>query len=312
MRRLRGILILMLLLFIPTLVFGIGIRVTWNANTETDLAGYKVYYGTATGVYGTPIDVGNVTTYDIGNLKESTKYFIALTAYDTSGNESVKSEEASITIPDVTPPAVPAAPTLTPGAKSLGVSWTAVADAASYKVYYGTATGVYGTPVVVSGTSTTLSNLLDNTTYFVAITAVDASGNESVKSTEISAKTRDTVPPAVPAAPTLTPGAKQIVVAWTAVAEATSYKIYYGTSTGVYGTPVTVTGATTYTLTNLLDNTTYYISITSVDVAANESAKSTEISAKTKDTTPPAAPSKPTLSIWQQISAFFKRFFRVA
>jgi fibronectin type 3 domain-containing protein len=312
MRRFKGMMILMLLLFIPTLVFGIGIRATWNANTETDLAGYKVYYGIATGVYGAPIDVGKVTTYDIGNLSESTKYFIAITAYDTSGNESLKSLEASITIPDVTPPAVPAAPSLTPGAKSMGVSWTAVATAATYKVYFGTATGVYGTPVTVSGTSTTLTNLLDNTTYFVAISAIDASGNESAKSAEISGKTRDTVPPAVPAAPTLTPGAKQITVSWTAVPEAASYKVYFGTATGVYGTPVTVTGATSYTLTNLMDNTTYYVAISSVDVAANESAKSTEISSKTKDTTPPAPPSKPTLSIWDQIAAFFKRFFRIA
>jgi chitodextrinase len=195
----------MLLFFIPVLVFGQGIRVSWDANTDTDgdLAGYRVYYGTATGVYNTPIDVGNVTVYDIGDLKESTKYFVAITAYDTSGNESEKSIEASITTLDVTPPGVPTAPSLTPGVKSLGISWTAVADTASYKIYYGTATGVYGTPVTVSGTSTTLSSLLDNTTYFVVISAVDASGNESVKSTEISAKTKDTKAPSVPSKPTL-------------------------------------------------------------------------------------------------------------
>lgn len=312
MRRIRGMFILFLMLFfIPTLLLGVGMQITWKANTDSDLAGYKVYYGTAIGVYTTSVDVKNVLTYSVGNLKEGSTYYVALTAYDTSGNESAKSAEASITMPDVTPPAVPSAPTAVPGAKSIALAWTAVTDAASYKVYYGTAAGQYGTPVIVTGTSTTLSNLLDNTTYFIAISAVDAAGNESAKSTETSSKTKDTTPPVVPASPTLTPGVKSLVINWTAVADAATYKIYYGTASGLYGTPITTTG-TSYTLTSLADDTTYYVVISAVDASGNESAKSTEISAKTKDTTPPAAPGKPTLTIWQQISALFKRFFRIA
>jgi hypothetical protein len=34
----------------------------WDANTEPELAGYKLYYGTAPGAYGTPVSVGNVTS----------------------------------------------------------------------------------------------------------------------------------------------------------------------------------------------------------------------------------------------------------
>jgi hypothetical protein len=61
----------------------------------TDLAGYKIYYGTSAATYGTPVDVGNVTTYDLTGLTAGTTYYIAATAYDTSGNESVKSNEIS-------------------------------------------------------------------------------------------------------------------------------------------------------------------------------------------------------------------------
>ena len=84
------------------------VQVTWNPNTEPDLAGYKIYYGTASGVYGDPIDVGNVT----GHVMEITPqhgatYYFALTAYDTSGNESGYSDEASCFVPDGRAPEKP-------------------------------------------------------------------------------------------------------------------------------------------------------------------------------------------------------------
>ena len=71
---------------------------TWNASTSTDATSYKVYSGTSSGVYGPPISVGNVTTYQATNLLQSTTYFFAVTAVDTSGNESVHSNEVSKSI----------------------------------------------------------------------------------------------------------------------------------------------------------------------------------------------------------------------
>jgi hypothetical protein len=61
----------------------------WNPVTDPDVAGYKIYYGTASGSYGAPIDAGNVTTYTLGNLTDCSRYYIAVKAYDTSGNQSV-------------------------------------------------------------------------------------------------------------------------------------------------------------------------------------------------------------------------------
>lgn len=96
---------LITLLAIP--LFAASIKVTWNPNTEDDLAGYKIYYGTASGVYGDPIDVGNVTNGIIPDVADKTVYYVAVTAYDTSGNESGFSQEVSVDIPDVTAPAAP-------------------------------------------------------------------------------------------------------------------------------------------------------------------------------------------------------------
>lgn len=109
----KKFLMVLVVFLIPLSLFAIGFKATWVANTDTDLAGYKVYYGTTTGVYGIPIDVGKTTTCSVGSLKDSTTYYVAITAYDTSGNESAKSLEASITMPDKTPPVVPVKPTLT-------------------------------------------------------------------------------------------------------------------------------------------------------------------------------------------------------
>lgn len=69
----------------------------WDANTETNLAGYKIYYGTAPGVYGTPITLGIQNTYTITGLPAGT-YYIAITAYNTSGLESGFSNEVSATL----------------------------------------------------------------------------------------------------------------------------------------------------------------------------------------------------------------------
>ncbi|MEW6417446.1 MAG: Ser-Thr-rich GPI-anchored membrane family protein [Nitrospirota bacterium] len=62
-----------------------------------DLAGYNVYYGNTSSNYSQIIDVGNVTAYTVANLNNGTYYF-AVTAYDTSGNESEYSNEVSKTI----------------------------------------------------------------------------------------------------------------------------------------------------------------------------------------------------------------------
>ena len=71
---------------------------TWNSSTSSDVAGYKVYMGTASGVYGPPTSVGNGLASQVTNLQTGTTYFFAVTAVDTSGNESTFSNEVSKSI----------------------------------------------------------------------------------------------------------------------------------------------------------------------------------------------------------------------
>jgi hypothetical protein len=70
-----------------------NIRLAWDPNVESDLAGYKVYYGTSPRVYGPPIIVGNSTSFTLTGLTAGTYYYASVTAYDTSNNESAYSNE---------------------------------------------------------------------------------------------------------------------------------------------------------------------------------------------------------------------------
>jgi hypothetical protein len=69
----------------------------WDANTESNLAGYKVYIGDSSGVYGTAIDAGNVTTYTVTGLQSGHHYYFTVTAYDLDGIESAHSNEVNTT-----------------------------------------------------------------------------------------------------------------------------------------------------------------------------------------------------------------------
>ncbi len=91
---------------ISVMPVGQDVTVSWDANTETDLAGYKIYYGqTSRGNvqfagYSNLRDVGDVTSYVISNMDPGRWYF-SVTAYDLTGNESLYSLEVSALIDSV-------------------------------------------------------------------------------------------------------------------------------------------------------------------------------------------------------------------
>ena len=82
-------------IFLPVNSLASYLTLSWDPSTESDLAGYRVYYGESSGNYDRNIDVGNVVLYQLSDLDPNTWYYVALTAYDTSNNESDFSEEVS-------------------------------------------------------------------------------------------------------------------------------------------------------------------------------------------------------------------------
>ncbi len=78
-----------------------SVTLAWDQSQETDVAGYRVYYGTTSGHYTTMISVGNNTSGTITNLEPGRTYYFTATAYDYNGNESAFSQEIPYTVPFV-------------------------------------------------------------------------------------------------------------------------------------------------------------------------------------------------------------------
>jgi len=101
-RTLGSLIGLWLVLGLPMTAAANSVSLAWNANTEADLAGYKVYAGTSPGAYTQTFDVGRKTSYSVSDLIEGATYYFVLTAYDIYGNESDYSPEISTAIVSTT------------------------------------------------------------------------------------------------------------------------------------------------------------------------------------------------------------------
>ena len=76
------------------------INLTWDSNTEKNLVGYRVFYGTSPGKYKNCVDVGKATEsspgviqYDLTGLVKGKQYYIAVVAvgeYDQQSSFSVE------------------------------------------------------------------------------------------------------------------------------------------------------------------------------------------------------------------------------
>ena len=156
----------------------------WDASTG-DVSGYIIYYGIAQGNYPFSEDVGNVTEYALSNfpLSEGTTYYFVVRAYNATG-ESGDSNVTIFSVPDAgdtTPPLPPQGVAGEIVDNDIVLTWLANSepDFSVYRVYYGISSRYYGSPIPVDGTEYSISWSGADVAYYFAVTAVDASGNES-------------------------------------------------------------------------------------------------------------------------------------
>ncbi|PKN52893.1 MAG: hypothetical protein CVU55_06640 [Deltaproteobacteria bacterium HGW-Deltaproteobacteria-13] len=142
---------------------------------------------------------GTVAGTTTGLTNERTYYFW-VSAVNASNVEGYPSFYAYATPSTSPPPAAPVLSIIATGVDPtdghyVDLDWTDVTGAASYKIYYSTASGirkdvlspVTTDPVIYTSSYLRASNLTSGVTYYFVVTAVGANGKESAESNELSA-----------------------------------------------------------------------------------------------------------------------------
>lgn len=89
----------MLFLLPPILFGGQSVSLSWDPSTDPNVAGYRVYSGTASHDYSGSLDVGSATGASVPVPLSGVTYYFAVTAYDSLGNQSDFSNEAYYSTP---------------------------------------------------------------------------------------------------------------------------------------------------------------------------------------------------------------------
>jgi hypothetical protein len=148
-----------------------SVTLAWDANPESDIAGYQVQYGTVAGNPTTTVDVGNVTTRQFSGLQFGVTYYFRVRAYNTSQLVSAPSSEVSYT-PSSTPPPpslTSVAPTSGPAAGGTTITLTG----SNFAI---------GASVRVNGVSATSVTIVSTTT----ITAVTPAGTAGARTVQVT------------------------------------------------------------------------------------------------------------------------------
>jgi 6-phosphogluconolactonase (cycloisomerase 2 family)/fibronectin type 3 domain-containing protein len=227
-------------------------------------------------------------TASANSLASGTTYYFIMTALNGS-LESAATDAVSV----LTYPAPPASVSATAhSSTAMDLAWPAATGASSYNVYYGTSsslsTSSYDSLLSGQGSSSstgcTVTGLSASTSYNFLVTTVNGTG-ESPASTLVSGLTLPSAPTELAATATAT---DSVSLSWKAVTRASSYTLYYSTSSSVSTSTTTkLTGITSASasVSGLSSGTKYYFVVTATN-ASGESAASSSANALTY----PAAP----------------------
>ena len=284
----------------PSKVLGLSITpigtqldLSWTANPEPDLNHYNIYRGTVTGftvntISDTPVAQPVAHNYSDAGLSESTTYYYRIAAVDNTGNIGSLSDEASGITTDATAPAkVIGLAATTISSSRIDLSWTANTepDLAHYNIFRGTTVGFPVNPATDTPLAQSVANsfsdntgLLESTTYYYKVAAVDTSGNIGVVSDEAIATTSDsTAPSKVLDLTVAAVSGSQLDLTWTVNTDSdlAHYNVYRGIASGfavntATDTPLGQPSSNSYSDSNGLSQaTSYYYRVAAVDNSGN-------------------------------------------
>lgn len=285
-----------------------GAFLFWSPPPDLDVVRYRVKRSTTTGTgYVTIAETPNQTFNDSG-LIAGTTYFYVVAAIDDSGNVGPDSNEASAVATGSggpgTPPLPPFNVVAVPGDGVVDLSWS-IGDltAVSTTVLRGDESGGPYDEVTKGLTGTTFQDdtVLNGEPYFYVLRHVNANGDVSANSAEVTAIPQAGTNP-VPSAPTgftVSPKYQSAFCSWNANPEGdvSSYRINYSTGdtepvdNGSITVPV---GVLSTIVPNLLSARQYTFELRAIDTAGGESNPTAGVVKVILEgpgpSTPPAAP----------------------
>src|SRR5688572_32513738 len=177
-----------------------AVTLSWNANAEANLAGYRLFWG-ETNSAAAIREVGKTNRTLITNLVAGHTYYFRLTAYNTAGLESSPSTNVYYTQTQAQP--VPAAPSNLVGTvdpiTQIRLTWrdNSTNETGFRLLRKAGVSGSYTTNVLAANTTFyTDPGLTAGTQYFYKVRAYNSFGN-SVDSAEISLTTPSAGPPPI-------------------------------------------------------------------------------------------------------------------
>ncbi|HEU5397252.1 MAG TPA: fibronectin type III domain-containing protein, partial [Verrucomicrobiae bacterium] len=84
-----------------------SVTLSWDANTTVSGPSYKIYYGSASGVYTNAVWIGTGTNYTVDGLNSNGTYYFVVTTFNSAGQESGYSSEVAYTFVNGQPTLVP-------------------------------------------------------------------------------------------------------------------------------------------------------------------------------------------------------------
>lgn len=259
------------------------VTISWNPVPRA--TSYTVYWDTSAGVTpltGSPISVTTESHVHTGLTNMMTYYYV-VTASNARGESDASSEVSATPAPGGTPPPPPTGVTALPGDALVTISWDPAPGATSYNIYWGITSGVTissGIPIVGASNPHVHSGLMNGTTYYYVVTALNVSG-QSAESAEVSATPAPGgTPPSPPTGVVAAAGDTRVTITWNPSAGATSYNIYWGFNPGVtIATGFPITGVTSpHDHTGLTNGTPHYYVVTALNTSG-QSAESAEVNA---------------------------------
>ncbi len=164
------------------------LETAWILNLEPDLAGYKLFWGTASRIYTDSVTLGRVTSYRITGLQNGTRYYATISAFDSVGHEGGRALEQSAVSGAI--PMAPSGLAAFPFYFGMRLTWqrNTERDLAGYNLYRSTTPGGNFqrlNTALLPDSAYRDSSLLSDTMYYYVVTAVDTSRNESPYSPEV-------------------------------------------------------------------------------------------------------------------------------